>query len=368
MIRNFLILFFLIGQISIFAQLQVYTYPITFQDKTILNYNIDFVDSSIVQTKGVHLNWDLSGLETPIYEEVEIVKQEFKINNKIINHKISDKSSITFYRKNRRHFDEIGFVLFPYTGHSHYVTYDKPINFSTTKLIYGAVYSNSTTFSVEIERTELPHSILANLPASVQNIKIVGKITRRYHCDADGKFILNSKNTPALRLKIVENIEIRLYDVLSGNEIPNITNSSLNKIYKKIGKSKYYLFFSNSSKLYFAKVEYSKSSKSYMIKYQTDIKSKKNYKVNNDKKTFLIYPNPTYNIAKFLISKYKPGNYKIEVYNIIGKKQWASDVHIEKNTMLKYDFSFLRKGTYLIVLKDRFGKAIQTKKLMIISI
>ena len=86
------------------------------------------------------------------------------------------------------------------------------------------------------------------------------------------------------------------------------------------------------------------------------------------KKVFLIYPKPTYNTAKFLISNFKKGDYKIEIYNIIGKKLWSTKLVLSKKTMVKYDFSFLRKGTYLITLKDRFGKVIRTRKLMIISI
>jgi len=366
--RYTIILFFLVSQFSILAQLEVYTYPINFKENTTLNYSIDYLDNESIENTGVHLEWDLTNSETPIYEQVEIVKNQRKVNNTKINHEIIESGNTTFFRKFRRNFDEIGFLLFPNSNHSHIVVYDNPIKFSTTKLIYGATFSNSTTFNTIIERNEIPKEILINLPKSVQKIKIVGDIHRNYHCDADGKFIFNDKTISSLRIKVDEKISIRLYDILSGNEIPNISNKVLKKVYNKIGGRTYFLFFSNSTKYYFAKAEFSNISNSFIIKYQSDIDINYGYSINSDKKVFLIYPNPTYNTAKILISNFKTGNYTIELYNIIGRKLWSENITLSKKNMLKYNFSFLRKGTYLIALKDRFGKVIQTKKIMIISI
>lgn len=348
------------------GQIEIGTFPINISEDLVLNYTVDYIDNDLIGPTGAHLIWDLSNSQSPLFEVLKIDKNELSINNNKISHSIDDGSIIKYYKKSRKEFNELGFYKdskYPYQ-----VIYDKPLSFSTDYLIYGATFSDSTTFSLIKQKEELPIELFNDLPQKVKEIKIVGNIKRYYHCDANGKFIFSQNSVSALRMKVIEKTSIRLYDIQSGNEIPHVNEKILKKIYPTIGHNICYKFFSNSVKHYFAKVNYSKSTNSYIIKYQNDNIEDNLLKIDNKKKKFVIFPNPTYDIAKFLISNYSSGDYNLEIYNIIGKNIWATDVKITSNSLLKYDFSFLRKGTYLVALKDKYGNILTTKKLVIIAI
>lgn len=348
------------------GQIEIGTFPINIDEDLKLNYTVDYIDNDLVEQTGAHLIWDLSNSQSPLFEDLVINKKGFGINGIKVTHSVDNGSIVKYYKKNRKEFNELGFhkdSKFPYS-----ILYDKPLSFSTDYLIYGATFSDSTSFSLIRQREELPFELIRNLPKKVKAIKIVGNIKRYYHCDAHGKFILSEKSVPALRMKIIEKTNIRLYDIQSGNEIPYVNDKILKSIYPNTGNNVSYVFFSNSSKYYFAKINYSTSTNSYIIKYQNDNSEDNILKINNKKKTFVIFPNPTYDIAKFLISNYSNGKYKLEIYNIIGKRIWDTDVIISSNSLLKYNFSFLRKGTYLVALKDKYGNILTTKKLVIIAV
>jgi len=365
--KKIILLILLFGQFNIYSQIEVRTYPFALEDMTTLRYSIDYFDKSEVLKTGAHLFWDLNDNQTPLFEEIIIKKNNNPgFYNKPI-YEVSNIKSSVFYSKYGRNFDEIGFVLNTKIQ-SHTVIYDKPLYFTTKNLKYGATFSNKSSFTVSLIREELPDELTNKLPESVKEIQLVGRITRKYHCDAAGRFGLNGENISALRLNVDEKIELKLYDISSGNAIPFIDEDILRKIYTKAGENKYYLFFSNEYKFYFAKILYDKVFGNYIIKYQTNDTTNKILEVNTNKKTFLIYPNPTYSIAKMLISNYGTGNYKLEIYNIIGKKVWENDIHLSKRNLLRFDFSSLRKGTYIVALKDKYGKLITTRKLVIISV
>ncbi len=365
--KKIVVVLFLFLQTLGFSQIEVRTYPFALDKVTTLRYSIDYFAKSAIQKTGAHLFWDLRNNESPLYEEI-IIKKKSKIDH--FRQPVYEASTLKnsfFFSKKGRNFDEVGFRLNTRLN-SYTILYDKPLYFSTKNLKYGATFSNNSSFSIQLLREDLPLDLISKLPEKVKAIKLVGKIIRKYHCDAAGRFGLRGEKISVLRLKVDEHIELKLYDISSGNEIPFIDSGILQKIYSKVGRNKYYLFFSNSYKYYFAKVSYNKETDNYVIKYQTDQIDNDEYEINTTKKTFLIYPNPTYNVAKMLISNFGKGDYKLELYNIIGKKIWEHELFLTKSNLLRFDFSFLRKGTYIIALKDKYGKLITTRKLVIISI
>ncbi len=366
-VKKLIFMFFLFLHLNSYSQIEVRSYPFSLDANTKLNYVLDYFPKSYIQSKGAHMSWDLSESESPIIEEIVIDKTKLGSISKNSVYEIKSGTNTVFFSKIKRNFDELGFILNT-KNNSHIVLYKKPLYFTTKSLKYGATFSSSSSFDIQLMREELPKELTDKLPVSVKEIKLVGKISRKYHCDAGGRFILEGDEIAALRLSVDENVDLKLYDIGSGNEIPFIEDYILKKIYEKAGENKYYLFFSNSFKYYFAKVDYEKSSGNYIIKYQSNDIKNDALEVNTNKKIFLIYPNPTYSIAKMLIANYGIGKYKLEIYNIIGKKLWEDKLMLSKSNLLRYDFSFLRKGTYIIALKDKYGKLITTRKLVIISV
>ena len=367
--RFFIILILiLLKSLHLYAQVEVGSYPIDLDRDMKLHYSVDFVDKSLIEQRGTHLEWNLPETKSPLMKTISITKGEniAQFEGEVI---IVNSGDFTVYlQKKKNSVSEVGFAFKPASGYWHTVKYQKPVYFSTKNMMYGAMFSDSTSFDLILEREELPPEILEALPSFVKKIKLVGELKRWYHFDAQGRFVLEDKKVAALRLKVKQNLRLRIYDVRSGDEIPVTNLASYKKIIPQAGNEIYYLYFSNEYKYYYAKISQTDIEDNYIIEYQKDDAEDNAYSLNAGEKIFLLYPNPTFDVSKIFISNYKPGTYSIEIYNIIGKKVKSWKVNIGKQTLLRYNLSFLRKGTYLVALKDKYGNILATRKLIIISV
>ncbi|MEZ4908530.1 MAG: T9SS type A sorting domain-containing protein [Saprospiraceae bacterium] len=353
-------LIFFIARISV-GQSDISDFPFTIDSDLELSYKIDVVDKDFFSENGTNIVWDLSNSESPLYKVLKISDSG---KNKI---KVIDGESIRVFKEGDNSFDLLSYFNLRKSSLNIDINFNKPLLFSYKDLILGSKFSSDTDFDLTVTRTQLPKELKDLIPEKVKNIKIIGEIDRDFHCDADGKFIFELYDVPVLRIRVTENLKIRLYDMYSGSEIPFLSNSALSCIMPNVGVSQYYLFFNNNTKFYFAQAHsYGKDQLTY-IEYQTDDLKNNDINIENEKKDFIIYPNPSYGTLKSYFLNISPGKYSMEIYNVIGKKIWKNTIDVN-NKILNFDFSFLRKGTYLISLKDKFGNIISTKKLIIINV
>ncbi len=80
----------------------------------------------------------------------------------------------------------------------------------------------------------------------------------------------------------------------------------------------------------------------------------------------IAYPNPAIEEVKFELTSLPTGDYKLQIFNILGVPVWSRDFTTGGTKTMKADLSELRKGTYLYSLIDGKGKTLTTKRLMII--
>jgi hypothetical protein len=365
LLKSISILFLFILSASVFGQIEITTNPFRFESDTRLRYRVDYIDKEIIENRGTNQNWNLKNIESPLYKELVI---NLINSGTVQNLKLIDGDYTRSIKRSKSNFDETGLSVRLNSFQTYNFQYNKPISFSYKNLKYGAKYSEKSSFDLSLSRDELPFRISKALPDKVKNIKIIGEIFRSYHCDASGRFILEDKNVSVLRMKVVEKVELRLYDMYSGTEIPFNDNSALSLIYPGVGTNVHFLFFSNSTKMHFAKVRPNKNNDDYVIEFQSDIDGDSDFNISGSGKDFILYPNPTYGITKFLFSNFSEGFYTIDIYNVIGKKIWSKQQNIDQESVFKFDFSFLRKGTYLISVKDKSGNPVATKKLVIIGV
>ncbi len=358
---------FITFRLSSFGQLNIGSYPINFEDDTQIEYSVDYIDKEILDEVSAHAIWDISDSESPLVEDVLITRNgRFDDSGDI--YEISNGKEKVFFRKYKKQFDEIGFELLTANYETKMVRYYKPLAFATSDLIYGATSSDSTSFDIDLNRDELPRQFKEVLPRSISSIKLRGNIRRDYHCDAHGNFSIDNLLVPALRIKVIQNFEIKLYDKGSGDEIPFINDQIKSILFDGVGKTTYYLYYSNVSKHYFAKAIESDESNGYILKFQKDNIKANPIDFNIERETFYIYPNPTYGDLKVFVNNYKRGKFNLDLYNIIGKKIWHKELTLSGREILRYDFSFLRKGTYLLSISDEYGNNISVRKLIILSI
>jgi len=89
-------------------------------------------------------------------------------------------------------------------------------------------------------------------------------------------------------------------------------------------------------------------------------------KLNLKEENLLTYPNPTYGDVTFQLINMPHDNYKVVVYNIIGKELWSSDINFIEGK-LRADLSHLRKGTYFYSIINGSGQKVTTRRLMIMT-
>lgn len=366
MSKSIYILFILIFSYSAFGQIEITNNPFRFDSDTRLRYRVDYIDKEIVENKGTNQNWNLKNIESPLYKEIIVSV----INNgSVQNLKLNEGDYMRTVKRSKSNFDETGISVRLNSFQNYSFQYNKPLSFSYKNLKYGAKFSEKTNFDLSITKDELPNRIVKSIPEKIKNIKIIGEITRSYHCDASGRFILEDKNVSALRMRVIEKVELRMYDMYSGSEIPYNDVNALSLIYPGVGTNHYFLFFTNSSKMYFARIRPNKNNDDYVIEFQSSIDNDSDFNMTGSiNKDLVLYPNPTYGITKLLFSNFSEGLYTIDVYNVIGKKVWSKQQNIDRESVFKADFSFLRKGTYLISVKDKSGNPVTTKKLIIIGV
>jgi hypothetical protein len=127
-------------------------------------------------------------------------------------------------------------------------------------------------------------------------------------------------------------------------------------------------FYSNKYKYLAAKVNFDAVGTVKSSQYQVSKPEQGDYFLSDNKTEFQLYPNPTYNIGKILISNLESGRYKLVLYNIIGKKLWDRDIEVNGQTIIRENFNFLVKGTYLLAIQDINGNVIKTTRINIISV
>ena len=80
------------------------------------------------------------------------------------------------------------------------------------------------------------------------------------------------------------------------------------------------------------------------------------------------FPNPAIVNVRFEFSNLPPGEYNLQIYNILGVEVWEKEYNITSGFHTeKENISSLRKGTYLYSLIDDRGKTISTKRLIVVT-
>lgn len=80
-----------------------------------------------------------------------------------------------------------------------------------------------------------------------------------------------------------------------------------------------------------------------------------------------VSPNPTLGRCVFEFENLPPGEYSLQVINILGVKIWERKFDAYGSISLAEDLSGLRKGTYLYSLKTDRGATLKTKRLIILN-
>jgi hypothetical protein len=87
-----------------------------------------------------------------------------------------------------------------------------------------------------------------------------------------------------------------------------------------------------------------------------------------DEGEIIAWPNPTMGPIHFEVFNHPYDEYKLEIYNLVGKKLYTKSFSKMDGRRLFADLSSLKRGTYIYSIFDGKGKKLLTKRISMTSI
>lgn len=185
--------------------------------------------------------------------------------------------------------------------------------------------------------------------------------------DASGVMYLPNSVENASRIRRQKNTEVALYEKQDDQWVAidvNIIEEIPLEIPRYVEE---YIFVDLDSQIELASVAINEyGSPSSVLYKSTDIESAKSHSLSSGKQ-FVLHPSTTFGDIRLDFIGYPPGNYRLEISNVIGRKVWTQNYTINSDKTLKEDLSFLPKGTYQYALLDEQYNRILVRRLAIIK-
>lgn len=265
---------------------------------------------------------------------------------------------------------ELGFFSQTAFGIDLNTRYDTEGEYRRAPLNFGETHQANYSFSIPIATAELPDSIVDELPIIPDSFRLRSVAIRDEVVDSWGTLHLPSGSFEVLRMFRNDNITSFIDILLSPGVWQQIDKEILGDFADFLAPQdlRSYIFYSDVSKEEVAVMEVNSDDDVLSIQYKANAIHTNTYLVNPGERDIFVHPNPSYGDVRFELLNYPAGEYRIQVYNIVGKKLWSQNYKtFHSNNSIDADLSFLSKGTYLYSLIDKKGNKIITKRIMIIA-
>lgn len=238
---------------------------------------------------------------------------------------------------------------------------------------FGDAFSNESSFFIKADAAVLPDSILGDLAASVDSLRLLVETGHEDEVDAWGTVSLpNGETYDVIRIRRVTTTNVVLgakIIILGWVDVDpnNPLFGSLGEFLSLLGESTNvsYSFFANNNKEIIASFTEDADSNLVSMTYKGDMTTSI-AKINLKEEDLLTYPNPTYGNVTFQLINMPHDDYKVVVYNILGKQLWSSEINFLEGK-LNADLYHLRKGTYFYSILNGKGQKVTTRRLMIMT-
>ena len=284
----------------------------------------------------------------------------------------------SFYRSSATSFDLVGvrtsLALLPNFPISTPVTPVRPVR--RAPLSFGATFSSVTENSTTLSPDSIPAEILAEIGTalnSVDSLRITTVSSRNDEVDAYGTVRLGNNFYPVLREKREESIFIRLeVRTLPLNWVDvtgsiTILNPQLGELLGQQPTTTNYLFWSEDSKEPIVDVTTdSETGAVQRMIYKRAETSTSTGGPGLRQAQVRVSPNPASSVATFAIEGLSPGNYTLQLIDMVGRRVATREfTPLGDQTRLTLDVSTLRAGLYLYTLRNERGRTITTKRLQV---
>lgn len=240
-------------------------------------------------------------------------------------------------------------------------------------LNYGDEYESSTRLVYAVSADEVPQELLQDLPITPDSIRIRLQLDRKDEVDAWGVMSIPGSTYDVLREKRILDQEVRLdakISFLGWQDITDIVLELTDIGADILGNNRIvrYHFWNDSAKEAIAVVTMDQEEASALtVTFKAeDILSSLVQTTDRLRAGVLAYPNPAMVYTNFQFVRLSPGDYRLVIYNLVGSEVWHRDYRINGPTTERVNISQLKKGTYLYALKDKRGKTLITRRLIVV--
>ena len=381
--KNFFFVFLLL--LSFFANAQITVEKNTFPavGDTLMYYLENMPEGVFITEAGPDQLWDLSFLNSQMQLQqifFPVSQSEggsffpeadyFIVSDAPVEILGGVQSGERFMKVFNNKIDEVGFYSSTDFGFDFVQKYDGNNEYRRAPLSYQDVFDSDYGFAIAISTELVPDSITDQFPILPDSIRLRFEVERTEIVDAWGTMKIPSGDFDVLRLNRNDYIK-PFFDILITAGIwQEIDPSLLGGFGDFFAPQNFrtHLFYNDNSKEEIAVFILNEGDTITTLQYKANDIRTNTILIHPGKQDIIAYPNPTFGEIKFELLNFSPGKYKLEVYNIIGKKLWSSYYYVDNySRAIRENFSFLKKGTYLYSIIDEKGMKIRTKRLVIIT-
>jgi len=378
--QTLLIILILTLYLSLSAQITVSNASLPAAGDTLRTAVFNLPNGFTVSPAGTDQSWDFSEVEVPFMRE-QVIRPASEGENM---DQYPDATSFinlvevseTYYKTSESKYEILGFIGEDPAGFGVQLAtkFDPPIIDRRAPLNYPDVNLSESEVLQPIAWADLPTFITDSLgleftPDSIR-LRVESNFTDQV--DAWGSLTIPGGTYEVLREKKIELRESFLDAKLGIGDFAfwQDVTPFVNGLIPFFGKDTIiiYRFFDETSKEPIATLNVDDSGENITrIEYKVNDFISNVRTINSSKTDVYAYPNPAIEDVRFEFTNLPTGSYTLKIFNILGVAVYEQPYHrLSGNYTEKVDLSKLLKGTYLYSLVNAKGKAITTKRLMII--
>ena len=343
--------------------------------RTVITFNLPEFDKEMV---GEDLYWDLSNASGGFLSETFYAEPTMGSASEMFpDADLLDNTTLQeiYYQTTEDNVIEIGRSGLDPVLNLIDLTYqnDGEAVFRTAPISYEDTFADSSSFFIAAPGDVLPDSLLALIPAQIDSLRLLVETKNESEVDAWGTVELPGGDTyDVLRVKrttttnAVLGAKVPIFGWINVDpDVPlfAVLGDLLDLLGENVTVS--YQFLADGEKEVIALFSEGPEGDLISFSYKGDMTTSIN-KIDRKKEDILTYPNPTFGDVTFQLINMPHDNYKVVLYNIIGKQLWSSDINFIQGK-LRANLSHLQKGTYFYSIVNGAGQKVTTRRLMIMT-
>jgi hypothetical protein len=230
------------------------------------------------------------------------------------------------------------------------------------------LYENEAALEFDAAVEDIPGNLFEGLDITPDSIRLAVTTDRTDLVDAWGSLTIPGGTYEVLRERRLEYREIRLFAKIGGLPWIDITDIALAALpIEELGRdtTTSYFFWSDEAREPIAVITTNASGEVQAVTY------KYNEEVSTAPARPLAepgvraYPNPAINWVQFAFTDIPAGQYRLEIYNVLGVRVWSQDYQLAGDQQERVSLSGLRPGLYIYALSTPGGQRLATRRLLV---